>query len=62
MNNDISKSKDYIFKDNKDMIKNSIDSGCGYNFDDTKPKIIENDYSKVYHFINKDFIRNNKIR
>ena len=54
--------KDYIYKDNKDMLKNYIDIGLGYNFDDTKKKEIQNDYSKVYKYVNKEFIRNNKIR
>ena len=56
------KTKDYLYKDDKDMIQNFIDVGLGYNFDDTKKKEIKNDYSKVYRFINKDFVINNKIR
>ena len=56
------KSKDFLYKDNKDMIKNFVDTGTGYNFDDTKKREIKCDYSKVYLFVNKDFERNNKIR
>ncbi len=56
------KIKDYIYKDNKDMLKNFYDDGLGYNFDDTKKREIKNNYSRVYRFVNKDFERNNKIR
>ena len=56
------KIKDYLYKDNKDMLKNYLDVGLGYNFDDTKKKEIKCDYSKIYRFTNKEFERNNKIR
>ena len=56
------KIKDFLYKDNKDMLKNFLDDGLGYCFDDTKKKEIKNDYSKVYRFTDKEFERNNKIR
>jgi len=56
------KIKDYLYKDNKDMLKNYLDVGLGYCYDDTKKKEIKNDYSKVYRFVNKEFERNNKLR
>ena len=56
------KIKDYLYKDSKDMLKNFLDVGLGYSYDDTKKKEIKNDYSKVYRFLNKEFERNNKIR
>ena len=56
------KTKEYLYKDNIDMIKNYIDIGTGYSFDNTKKREIKNDYSRVYRFINKEFERNNKIR
>ena len=54
------KIKDYLYKDNKDMIKNYLDDGLGYSFDNTKKREIKTNYSKVYRFINKEFIRNKK--
>ena len=56
------KIKDYLYKDNKDMLKNYLDVGLGYSFDNTKKKEIKRDYSKVFRFTNKEFERNNKIR
>ena len=56
------KIKDYLYKDNKDRIKNHLDDGLGYDFDNTKKREIKSDYSKIYRFINKEFIINNKIR
>lgn len=44
------------------MLKNYLDVGLGYCYDDTKKKEIKNDYSRVYRFVNKEFERNNKIR
>ena len=56
------KIKDYIYEDNKELIKNHLDDGLGYNFDKKKKREIKSDYSKIYRFINKEFIRNNKLR
>ena len=56
------KSREFIYKDNKEMLKNYCDVGCGYNFDETKKREIQKDYNRVYRFVNREFIRNNKIR
>ena len=56
------KSNDFIFKNNKEQQKCDLNNIYGYNFDSTSRKVIKEDYSKVYRFYNKEFIRNNKIR
>ncbi len=48
------KTKEFIFSDKKDELK-QIDSEYGYNFDSTKRRVINHDYSKVKAFTNKLF-------
>lgn len=54
------KTKDFIFKDNKDKLKNNILNEYGYNFDSIKRSNITFDYSRVYYHVNKEYIRNYK--
>ena len=53
------KTKEFIFSDKKEELK-QIDSDYGFNFDSTKRRVINNDYSKVKAFTNKLFYDNYK--
>lgn len=65
MNNELNycyKTSDFLSLNEKEKKKSDPINCYGYNFDSTSRRIIKEDYSKVYRFYNKEFIRNNKIR
>ena len=48
------KLKEFIYRDNKEKNKSNILNEYSYNFEKYDKNEIK-DYSKVYHFINKEY-------
>lgn len=55
------KTCDFIFKNLKEELQRN-ENEYGYNFDSTKRRIIQEDFSRTVNKINREFQDNHKLR